>query len=982
MKLKRTLSLLLSLIMAFSLFAGIAPKAQANDLIGDLLSKYIAKREYVDQIFNDSNCVVKNIPCGAGDQDAKVMYNIYEISGATLANMDFYKQMTAIPDLTTFVADPSETYYAIKIFGSGEMKDYDRLGDGAAPWTATHYNLGNGKEMMPDKQLVLAYVEGEKDLGNGKKFDGVTNVGKCAFFGLDMLTTVFLGDTVNKIDDRAFESTEMLAAINMPSKLNYIGKRAFYGCDKLTFWRARNTQLTEISERAFYGCSLLASVDFPSQLVEIKPMAFAWCRILGDENFTFPSTLKVIGEGAFMFDTHMGRINEINIPSKVDTIGSYAFLCCFGIGKGDNDGLSFTKGSTVPLSIGKYAFAGCRMLQHLKLDNRVANIHTGAFAACERLEDVVFGNDQNAKRVAIDPNAFTSAQSGTVSALDLVSDIMTETGDEASAFVPTANYDSEELEAFGDLTKMTPLRDAAFQNRPASTIKAANDASHSFPKDCVVHYPAASYNPDANTEWLGALDSGKTTWKGYPTKGDWGGHFHDYQVKDSKDATHTQDGYIVYKCSQCSESYTETIKKGHEFEEYNRQEPTCTEPGVVVYHCTREGCSYPNGYYTETIPALGHDEKTVVTVKQPTCTETGLRQGYCSRCNQYINETIPATGHNLSSMTVVEATCTKDGYAYGFCVDCMKTIPKDDPIVLPSKGTEHKWDSGKDTPPATCGKDGVRTYTCSLCGATKTESIAATGKHSWNSGVVTKQPTATETGVRTFTCTVCGMTKTETIPVASHTTHTWDSGVVTKAPKAARTGVRTYTCKVCGKTKTEQIPAIFVDVKADSWYEDAVDWALENSVTNGTDATHFSPNAECTRAQMVTFLWRACGSEPAKNTNNPFTDVTPGKYYYDAVLWAVEKGITTGTTKTTFSPNDKVTRGQTVTFLWRMENEPPASASNPFADVISGKYYYDAVLWAVENEITTGIDATHFAPKSNCTRAQIVTFLCRDLEGA
>ena len=173
-----------------------------------------------------------------------------------------------------------------------------------------------------------------------------------------------------------------------------------------------------------------------------------------------------------------------------------------------------------------------------------------------------------------------------------------------------------------------------------------------------------------------------------------------------------------------------------------------------------------------------------------------------------------------------------------------------------------------------------------------------------------------------------------------------------------------------------------MDVKADSWYEDAVDWALENSVTNGTDATHFSPNAECTRAQMVTFLWRACGSEPAKNTNNPFTDVTPGKYYYDAVLWAVEKGITTGTTKTTFSPNDKVTRGQTVTFLWRMENEPPASASNPFADVISGKYYYDAVLWAVENEITTGIDATHFAPKSNCTRAQIVTFLCRDLEGA
>ena len=108
----------------------------------------------------------------------------------------------------------------------------------------------------------------------------------------------------------------------------------------------------------------------------------------------------------------------------------------------------------------------------------------------------------------------------------------------------------------------------------------------------------------------------------------------------------------------------------------------------------------------------------------------------------------------------------------------------------------------------------------------------------------------------------------------------------------------------------------------------------------------------------------------------------PGRYYYDAVLWANENGITTGTTKTTFSPNDKVTRAQTVTFLWRMEGEPPAPQSNPFTDVISGKSYYGAVAWAVENGITNGIDATHFAPKSNCTRAQIVTFLCRDLKGS
>ena len=140
----------------------------------------------------------------------------------------------------------------------------------------------------------------------------------------------------------------------------------------------------------------------------------------------------------------------------------------------------------------------------------------------------------------------------------------------------------------------------------------------------------------------------------------------------------------------------------------------------------------------------------------------------------------------------------------------------------------------------------------------------------------------------------------------------------------------------------------------------------------------FSPGAGCTRAQVVTFLWRAAGEPQPKSENNPFADVQKGQYYYKAVLWAVEKGITTGTSPTTFRPDQTCTRGQIVTFLWRYFGEPePKTGNNPFEDVKDSDYFYKAVLWAVENGITTGTTATTFRPEQTCTRAQIVTFLYR-----
>ncbi len=172
----------------------------------------------------------------------------------------------------------------------------------------------------------------------------------------------------------------------------------------------------------------------------------------------------------------------------------------------------------------------------------------------------------------------------------------------------------------------------------------------------------------------------------------------------------------------------------------------------------------------------------------------------------------------------------------------------------------------------------------------------------------------------------------------------------------------------------------FTDVAESAYYFDAVLWAVENGITSGTgDGTTFSPNAACTRAQMATFLWRAAGSPEPTGGANPFVDVLTDTYYAKAVQWAYEQGITSGTSTTTFGPDDPCTRGQMATFLWRNAGSPvPTGDTNPFTDTLAGIYYTSAVQWAAENGITKGTgDGTTFSPDNDCTRGQMVTFLYR-----
>ena len=356
--------------------------------------------------------------------------------------------------------------------------------------------------------------------------------------------------------------------------------------------------------------------------------------------------------------------------------------------------------------------------------------------------------------------------------------------------------------------------------------------------------------------------------------------------------------------------------------------PGCEEEGYTTYTCTL--CE--DSYRDAVTPALGHSYGPEICKQPPTCTEPGVQVRTCTRCGHSQRETVEALGHAYDQGTVTQA---------------------------PS-----------------CTSPGIKAYTCTRCGSQETEALPPL-PHRY--GELVTPPTCTEEGYTTHTCTVCGDQYVDCY--VNSRGHSWDRGRVTAPPTETASGVRIWLCTRCGDNRTEAIgpwPNPFVDVTQERYYYTPVRWAADAGVTAGVDSTHFAPASTCTRGQVVTFLWRAYGCPAPQSAQCPFEDVSPQRYYYQAVLWAAEQGITDGVDATHFAPDRTVTRGQLVTFLWRAEGCPAGVGTNPFADVERGRFYYDAVLWAAKAGITTGVDATHFRPNQSCTRGQVATFLYRE----
>ena len=942
---KRVLSLLLCFVLAAGLLSVCAPPAQAGT-IADAFELFIKQPGQIKKLFNRE---VAHGDCGPAGDEASVHYKIYEVTNPTVVQDNpFLQQIWQIHDYRE-----DAQYYGVYIFGDGKMADYAATGQ-KAPWMGnvevTEYNdkgqvLGTTVvENLGEEYLALAYIADGTDEewdGRTERYSGVTNVGARAFKDCRYLTCMFLNDDITTISDSAFYKDEYLSAINMPRKLELIDKYAFYGCDTLTFVRARNcSRLRRIEDHAFYSCTMLAELRLPEGLTYIGPWAFAWDRILGQEDTTLglPSSLQTISTGAFAFVNHH---KNLNIPANVTSIGDFAFMCDYYM-----NNLTFSPGDK-KLTIGKAAFFGDNHMKSVDLSNRVAQIDRCAFAGCEMLEEAYFGD----KIDTIEGRAFTSLDNAMKIAVEGVLNGILRPDDTEQ----NADQAGDISTALNMIAKVTKLKRAVFKNDPAKSIYAAADSNRSFPDDCVVYYPQGSYT------WAAELkDDG--TWQGYQT-----GFWHGDHIA----------------------AFTDTVVA-----------PTCTEQGYTHHVCTVKGCTYAPVDDTY-VAATDHTWVNTQTLP-PTCTEQGTAFYKCSVCGATRTEKIAALGHDLSRCDLrPAATCTQPGRAVGTCARCGVQIDE----VIPAKGHDYSYAETSVAP--TCTEPGHYKGTCPTCGKDYDDVVPALG-HDWGEWVTTIEPTVSTVGYRYHVCNRdgCGYREGEDIPKLH--THTWDAGVVTQKPTAAEPGVRTYTCTVCGQTRTEAIPATgvpetcnggpacpgyaFRDMPAPSiWSHAGLDYCIDHGYIAGTSATTVTPDGECTRAMIVSILYRVQG-EPAKVNGYelkklapPFDDVERGCWYTDAIWWAKLTGVVSGMSPSTFAPDDPITRAQLAVILYNYTQQfAPESLTETgsltgFPDAGSvPSWACTAMAWAVGNGLISGVGengVSYLRPEGCATRAQVATIL-------
>ena len=943
---KRVLSLLLCFVLAAGLLSVCAPPAQAGTIAG-AFEQFIKQPGQIKKLFGNE---VAHGDCGPAGDEASVHYKIYEVTNPTVVQDNpFLQQIWQIHDYRE-----DAQYYGVYIFGDGPMADYAVKGQ-KAPWMGnvevTECNDKGQKlgttvvENLGEDYLVLAYIAGATDEewnGRTEHYTGVTNVGNCAFKDCQYLTCMFLNDDITTIGDHAFYADEYLSAINMPRDLELIDKYAFYGCDTLTFVRAGAcSRLRRIEDHAFYSCTTLAELRLPNGLTYIGPWAFAWDRILGQEDTTLglPSSLQTIGTGAFAFVNHH---KNLNIPANVTSIGDYAFMCDYYM-----NNLTFSPGDK-PLTIGVAAFFGDNHMKTVDLSNRVAQIGKCAFAGCEMLEEAYFGDRIN----TIQDRAFTSLDNAMKILVEGVLNGILRPDDTDQ----NADQAGDISTAFNMIAKITKLKRAVFKNDPAKSIYGAADSNRSFPDDCVVYYPQGSHT------WAAELkDDG--TWQGYKT-GLWHGD-HIAQFADTVVA------------------------------------PTCTEQGYTHHVCTVKDCPYDP--VDDTFVSATDHTWVKTQTNPPTCTEQGTAFYKCSACGATRTEKIAALGHDLSRCDLVpDATCTQPGRAVGTCARCGVKIDE----VIPAKGHDYSYKSASSTEP-TCTESGRYKGTCPVCGKDYNDTIPALG-HDWGEWVTTIEPTYTTVGYRYHLCARCNTREGEDIPKLH--THTWDAGVVTQKPTATEPGVKTFTCTICGETKTESIPATgvpdvcpggptcpgyaFRDMPVPTdWAHEGLDYCIYHGYIAGTSASTVSPNGVCTRAQLVSILYRVQG-EPTtvkgyelSKLRAPFDDVPRGQWYTDAIWWAKLMGVVSGTSATTFDPEGEITREQLAVILYNYTKQfAPGSLTATgslagFPDAASvSSWARTEMAWAVGNGLISGTGSgsvAYLTPQGSATRAQVAAILMR-----
>ncbi len=671
-------------------------------------------------------------------------------------------------------------------------------------------------------------------------------------------------------------------------------------------------------------------------------------------NFKLEGELKkvVIKDGVTNVGSYalfcLPAATQVTLPDSVTRIGRYGIAMCskltgMSIPKGvteigdfglAGDGLTAVTLPDGLQSLGRGAFDSCTSLTNTTLPAAITAVPGKCFADCTKLLNVKYAGTVT----AIGDLAFESCKSLVTAPIPAT---VTELG--ASAFNGCVALTDVTLPA-----GVTAIPDGCFQGCTAlADMKlpgTVTSVGHNAFTGCTALGDVRCYGAPPTVEPAGAAEHSfepAIVTIHYNPDPVYGWTF---------DADGKWQGYTVSSKGAC-------LHTGYGTHE-NTVPATCGEAGRVDTICSNCG----DVVSTKEIPATGEhtwDNGTVTT--EPTENEPGVRTFTCAVCGATKTAPIPATGaHDYQFTRTVAPTCTAGGYDL---------------------------------------------YTCSGCGATEKRNPTDALGHKWDSGKVTTEPTETAPGVRTYTCTVCGEVKTEVIPATGAHTHKWDAGKVTTAPTATTPGVRTYTCTICGQTKEEVIPPTggstvcpggpscpsygFRDVAGPAdWSHEGIDYCVRRSLMVGTGVGTFSPNAVCSRAQIVQILYNLSGdTTDYGNYYLPFTDVAPGDWFYEAVAWAYANDIVAGTSATTFAPNVDITREQMTVILYGYTAKyAPAftgggTSLGQFPDAGSvANWAYAAMNWAVGNGLISGIESygvTYLTPQGSATRAQASAIIMR-----
>ena len=887
------------------------------------------------------------------------------------------------------------------ISGSGETSNYDSE---RKPWR------GDGLPMI--KSLVVER--------------GITRLGNSMFSNHNDLESVSLPDTLTEIGGNVFHDCHRLKSIRIPDSVTVIGDNAFWdsGLEHIEL----PAQLNTIEFRTFGNCPL-REVTLPSSVRQIEAEAFGDCRNL--ERLEIPASVESIDPSAFrgagmvqaaadnpnyssadgvLFNKDQtvlihypaNREGSYVIPESVEEVGDYAFYDCREL-----SGFRFPSGLK---RIGREAFAWLDGVTIPAIPESVTYIGESAFKLCNLCRVVV-----PPAITVIEPHTFDGELIHLTfpKTVETIKDHVIDR--RMTQSIAIMNPDVQIApEAFTSEDQIQELLDIYFAGTEAQWQAAGGDELV-LSENVRIHYQVTDPETHVRCEIV-------------PAAGDTPAHNklscacgYDYGATAESQFLNAFDGPFGMQlniwCIPCTagEVVIPSVFSGR--------------PVSLVGSRAFEGSNisavrFPNQPISIGINAFcGCTKLREVTLPELHSIDNGVFQDCKMLKEIYLPQDMVFIGAHAFAGSGLE-----DVY-FGGCSEKqwneIEIYEDNEPLTNATiHYRAHSWSAGS------TDSSGVTTFTCESCGEKKTMVTRQT-----DSGVaITAEPAQAKalSGVKLAAETNTAQTRQSekqavaSIPEAKaavayeiHLENTAGKTVQPSAPvtvtlpmpegwntqrvavyyinpDAGKTEDMHAAVSSDGKTLSFQtthfsryavvsfdetdVPAVnpFRDVSKSDYFYNAVLWAVENGITQGTSATAFSPAATCTRGQVVTFLWRAAGEPKMSGTKNPFRDVKSTDYYYNAVLWAVEKGITQGTSATTFAPGAPCTRAQVVTFLWRSAGEPKVDSKNPFGDVKSGAYYYAPVLWAVKQGITQGTSKTAFSPGNPCTRGQIVTFLHRN----